>query len=423
MQEFAFFYPVSKVPATGFTPDEVQLYYARAYLWSAAFLLLYAVEFFCLSAAKLMVLDRVQDFAAVGSDGSISGRSKLGRVVMGIVVVGNFVGLGCNIASASFFKQTADLRLRAAAAYSSNSSAAASDLIALSKQKSQIGDTTASVQYFSEVAPAHLARAIACSKTFHSPLQVAVLIVIIIAFAVVGVTSARLIRSALRRLQLAASQSSFAARGAESSNQVTCDSAHRVPSCSQLVVQVFQLATAAGAEGRCVLFSALQRHCKCDVCAQAATAENTGNLHVCVCYILAAGGVFNHAGPRSRPAKRGRHRVWLWLLRQPVPQRIHLDVLMDPLHARIPDACGVRRVASVPARRAVGHDGRSCAGADGSEPRKNRHDAGDNVEGSGVRGGAIKSCHASSRISFERCNFRTVLPYHLSVIFVGHFAH
>ena len=37
---------------------------ALARSWRAAFLVAYAMDFMCLSAAKLMVLDRMSDFAA-----------------------------------------------------------------------------------------------------------------------------------------------------------------------------------------------------------------------------------------------------------------------------------------------------------------------------------------------------------------------
>ena len=38
--------------------------FALSFSWRAAFSVFYAIEFLCLSAAKLMVLDRMSDFAA-----------------------------------------------------------------------------------------------------------------------------------------------------------------------------------------------------------------------------------------------------------------------------------------------------------------------------------------------------------------------
>ena len=46
------------------TAAQKSLLLANGYSWRAAFTVTYAVEFMCLSAAKLMVLDRVAVFAA-----------------------------------------------------------------------------------------------------------------------------------------------------------------------------------------------------------------------------------------------------------------------------------------------------------------------------------------------------------------------
>ena len=46
------------------TLAQVASFAALAYSWYSAFLVTYAVEFLCLSAAKLMVLDRMSVFAA-----------------------------------------------------------------------------------------------------------------------------------------------------------------------------------------------------------------------------------------------------------------------------------------------------------------------------------------------------------------------
>ena len=42
---------------------------AASQSWRAAFTVTYAIEFLCLSAAKVMVLDRMRDFAAPRGDG------------------------------------------------------------------------------------------------------------------------------------------------------------------------------------------------------------------------------------------------------------------------------------------------------------------------------------------------------------------
>jgi hypothetical protein len=65
---------------------------ALAYSWNSAFSPMYAIEFMCLSAAKLMVLDRIS-FAAQQGTRLQKQWSAAGRVVVSAVVLGNAVGL------------------------------------------------------------------------------------------------------------------------------------------------------------------------------------------------------------------------------------------------------------------------------------------------------------------------------------------
>ena len=64
------------------------------------FAVVYAMEFLCLSAAKLMVLDRMMEFAMRKGEGVWRRWVVGGRVVMAAVVAGNVVGLGGNVAAA-----------------------------------------------------------------------------------------------------------------------------------------------------------------------------------------------------------------------------------------------------------------------------------------------------------------------------------
>ena len=74
----------------------------QLFSWFAAFVVVCAVEFLCLSAAKLMVLDRMMQFAMPKGDG-VSRRWVVGgRVVMSAVVAGNVVRLGGNVATAVY---------------------------------------------------------------------------------------------------------------------------------------------------------------------------------------------------------------------------------------------------------------------------------------------------------------------------------
>jgi hypothetical protein len=77
----------------------------------AAFFVSYALEFLCLTVAKIMVLDRLVKFA-IGALAHARGSAKISswhkrvvvlrRLLMACVVVGNMAGLGGNIAAAVF---------------------------------------------------------------------------------------------------------------------------------------------------------------------------------------------------------------------------------------------------------------------------------------------------------------------------------
>ena len=88
-------------------PAQKASFAARGYSWRAAFLVTYAVEFLCLSAALLMVLDRMSLFAAPQDEGLQTRWAAAGRVVMAAVVLGNAVGLAANAAAAVQYQKGA----------------------------------------------------------------------------------------------------------------------------------------------------------------------------------------------------------------------------------------------------------------------------------------------------------------------------
>jgi hypothetical protein len=118
------------------------------------------------------------DFAVPKSDGLSRRLAVGGRVVMAAVVVGNVVGLCGNVAAAVLFKQTGDLSNAAAAAFAANSTQAAYAFVAQSNLKLTVANEAASVQQFCEVA---------------------VLLLIIVAFAVIGPACARRLSSEQQR--------------------------------------------------------------------------------------------------------------------------------------------------------------------------------------------------------------------------------
>ena len=119
---------------------------AQGQYWTAAFFVAYAIEFLCLSVAKLLVLHRMADFAVPKSDGLSRRLAVGGRVVMAAVVVGNVVGLCANVAAAVLSKQAGDLFNAAAAAFASNSTDAANSIVVQADQKTSVADDAASVQ-------------------------------------------------------------------------------------------------------------------------------------------------------------------------------------------------------------------------------------------------------------------------------------
>jgi hypothetical protein len=151
--------------------------FAHAYSWSAVFLVSYAIEFLCLSAAKLMVLDRMAEFAAGHHVGMRKRWAAGGRIVMAAVVLGNAVGLAANVAAAVYAKKAADAASTAAALYASNSTLEARIYFNnISQTEIQLANSIISIQSFCEVA---------------------VLLLIVVAFVVAAVFCARLINSVL----------------------------------------------------------------------------------------------------------------------------------------------------------------------------------------------------------------------------------
>ena len=163
--------------APGRSLAQQESFHAQGQYWFVAFYVTYAIEFMCLSVAKLLVLDRMADFAAAKSDGMRRRLAAGGRVVMAAVVVGNVVGFVANVAAAVFAKEIGDLHSAAAAAFASNNASMGHNFKGLALAKSNVKLETLSVQQFCEVA---------------------VLLITIIAFAVVGIACGRRVSSALR---------------------------------------------------------------------------------------------------------------------------------------------------------------------------------------------------------------------------------
>ena len=167
-----------KASGGGLTP-QAQSLIAQAQYWYAAFLVPYAIEFLCLSVAKLLVLHRMADFALAKVDGMSRRLAVGGRVVMAAVVVGNVAGLCGNVVAAVYIKKAGDFNSAAFAAFTANNTDAGNNFNNEAYQKISVAFDAQSVQQFCEVV---------------------VLLIIILAFAVVGIACARRVSSALRNM-------------------------------------------------------------------------------------------------------------------------------------------------------------------------------------------------------------------------------
>lgn len=147
--------------------------YAR---WKAAYLVTYAVEFLCLSAAQLMVLDRMSEFAAA----RVSDTARwvtAGRGVMAVVVLGNAVGLAGNMAAAARMSAVSERSMAAFEQFAANNRSLGVYFALQSKQLNDEAETISSVQAFCEAV---------------------VLLIIVLAFAVVGITCLTRVKLMLR---------------------------------------------------------------------------------------------------------------------------------------------------------------------------------------------------------------------------------
>ena len=161
---------------------------ALAYSWYAAFTVTCAIEFLCLSVAKLMVLDRLSVFAAPQGAGLQQRWAAAGRVVMAAVVLGNAVGLAANAAAAVHYHKAAQAFSTSSAYYAAKNTKDGVSSFTLSQQELQLAGSIASVQRFSEVA---------------------LLLLIVVAFAVVGALCARILNTRLKPIGVDAGYDAF----------------------------------------------------------------------------------------------------------------------------------------------------------------------------------------------------------------------
>jgi hypothetical protein len=173
--------------------EQYTLSLARSRVWFALFYVAYAVEFLCLTLAKLMVLDRMAEFAKKRASDVSGRRLVLGKkVLIWLVISGNLVGLAANIAAAAHRLTSSESYATASAYFATNNTISGEAYLALGTSQNRLAIASLNYHYFSEVA---------------------VLMLIVVAFAYVGFTCSGQIKSSLASLSSAGAASQVAAVG------------------------------------------------------------------------------------------------------------------------------------------------------------------------------------------------------------------
>jgi len=148
----------------------------QSFRWLAAFVIANSFAFFCLVIAKLLVLDRMKNFAVHKTIVAPRWWVVGSRVLVSAAVGLNFVRACCSVGASVY-------SARAAGLYSAAADAAVANSTAARTQRSQANDL---VQIY---AARFVAVEIVC--------ELVVLLLIVIAFCVVGVVSVRRVNAAL----------------------------------------------------------------------------------------------------------------------------------------------------------------------------------------------------------------------------------
>jgi hypothetical protein len=148
----------------------------QALRWFVVYLLAYPFTFCCLVTAKLLVLGRLTEFSKLKAHAS-SRWSMLGRALVGTIVVGNVVGLCCNVAASVFMLKVADSYER-------------------------VASENVSSTLFANASSYELQKGIHMSGILFG-FEAIILPLIVVAFVVLGAVSVRRIRAAMTAVQKA----------------------------------------------------------------------------------------------------------------------------------------------------------------------------------------------------------------------------
>ena len=158
--------------------SDFHLLYEKVFRWKAVYVALFPLEFMCISIAKLLVLERLYNFVLPMLHSSIALRlRRFGFATIFCVVACNAIAVAANIAQAVHLSRAASLMQQAAA----NPDAAAANSLSASAMS----------LFHQQAQPL---------ATLQSMCETTLLLVIIVAYAIMGVYSMRRINGALQML-------------------------------------------------------------------------------------------------------------------------------------------------------------------------------------------------------------------------------
>jgi hypothetical protein len=156
--------------------------YSIRHRFAATFYILFPFEVAFVVFAKLLVLERMRDFATHGMPASRPLWMWCCRVYVAMVVGANVIGILGNFVSAAWFSESADFSDKAIAAWAVHDTATGRDFQRQARASVQKAAANNAVQRFSEAV---------------------IMLLIVIGFLVVGTRSFRIIAAAMRTLLVA----------------------------------------------------------------------------------------------------------------------------------------------------------------------------------------------------------------------------
>jgi hypothetical protein len=174
MKSMSIFYPLSHLPWVDDNALDYSKLATQFYMWASAYYITYAAEFLCSSGAKLIVLDRLANFGSRETGGVSNLFSGMGRFIFRTIILCNTLGICCNIVAAGFSINGSKLYEHA---ISINTSKTFKETFEITEKIFFKAQISASVQEF---------------------LEVMLLVLIVLLFVAVGLSSVRRVDFSLR---------------------------------------------------------------------------------------------------------------------------------------------------------------------------------------------------------------------------------